>query len=151
MLATGVVCAAATSAWPEEIVQADPWRIVHVSRTFGPSDVARDALREPMIVGEIRDIPYQVVFYGCTLGRDCTAILFRAVLDHEARDADAPEAEAISTWNQAKLWGRAHLDDNGRAVLEHPVNLSAGLPEATLRDTFDVWGKALEEFADFVD
>lgn len=139
----------AAPAWAgDEMVPPDPWEIIHVAREFGAADVGRDAMRDPQIEAEIDGVPYLITFYGCWLGRECKTILFHADL---GRDKWAPERGEISRWNAKALFGRAWMREDGRAALDHPLAMADGLPESSLRATFEAWHTALAEYRDFLD
>ena len=135
----------------DELVQADPWRIIHIAKEFGAAHVGRDSQRTPMIEGEISNLSYRIVFHDCYLGRDCRVLLFQSALYKEDWLRDPPGAGDIARWNREKLFGRAYRDDENRMFLEHPVTLEGGVPVANLKDAFVRWQTALEEFSDFVD
>ena len=132
----------------ETLVPPDPWEIIHAAREFGPAEVGRDDLRDPMITGELDGTPYSIAFYGCWLGRQCKTILFQADL---GREDWSPEVQMIDDWNARALFGRAWMRDDGHAVLDHPVAMADGLPKAALAATFEAWRAALDEYKDFID
>jgi hypothetical protein len=133
------------------LIYADPWEIIHIARDHGSADVTRDTFRDPVIAGKFEDLPYSIDFYDCYLGRECSVILFKTGLVKEAWEDDPPDREDIEEWNRGKLFGRAYLDDENRAVLEHPVVLDAGMPRENLDAAFRRWRDAVEDFADFLD
>jgi hypothetical protein len=134
-----------------ELVSADPWEIIHIAREFGPAEVGRDAVKDPQIEATVDGLDYRVGFYGCSLGRDCDTILFEARLARKEWEDDPPRAKRFAKWNEEKLFGRAWLDDDNRAVLDFPVTLAGGVPKENLRDAFERWRAALEEYADHLD
>ena len=134
-----------------ELIHADPWEIIHIAREFGPAEVGRDAMKDPQIEGTVDGRPYRVGFYGCDLGRDCDRILFEARFARKQWEDDPPRAKLFAEWNGEKLFGRAWLDDENRAVLDYPVTLVGGVPKDNLRDAFARWRVALEEYADHLD
>jgi hypothetical protein len=137
----------AAPARADELVPPDPWQIIHVAREFGPAEVARDGMDDPQIRGTIEGLNYRLTFYGCRLGRDCDTILFDARFSRTEWDEERPPVELFAEWNRAKLFGRAWLDDERRAVLDHPVALADGIPKPVLRATFERWRTALAEYA----
>ncbi|HET7408837.1 MAG TPA: YbjN domain-containing protein [Paracoccaceae bacterium] len=137
----------AAPARATDLVPADPWQIIHVAREFGPAEVARDGMNDPQIRGTIDGLHYRLDFYGCHLGRDCDTILFRARFSRKEWQAEPPDPQVFADWNRAKLFGRAWLDDEDRAVLDHPVALGPGIPEPALRAAFERWRAALAEYA----
>lgn len=134
-----------------QLVYADPWEIIHIAREFGEAEVARDAVKDPLIEARVGGVDYRVNFYGCSLGRDCDRILFEARLARKEWEDDPPPAKLFARWNEEKLFGRAWLDDDNRAVLDWPVTLVGGVPKENLRDAFERWRTALEEYADHLD
>lgn len=134
-----------------KLVFADPWEIIHIAREHGSADVTRDTFRDPRISGQFDDYPYSIDFYDCYLGRECSVILFKAGLVKAEWDDEPPERADIDDWNREKLFGRAYLDEENRAVLEHPVVLDAGMPRENLDAAFRRWREALDDFADFLD
>ena len=134
-----------------ELLHADPWEIIHVAREFGPAEVGRDAMKDPQIEATVDGRDYRVAFYGCSLGRECDSILFEARLAREEWEEAPPRARELAEWNSEKLFGRAWLDDENRAVLDHAVTLVGGVSRENLRDAFARWRLALEEYADHLD
>ena len=152
-----VMFSASVSA-EEALIPADPWELIHTARDFGPAEVGRDDMKDPMIRGALADedgalsgLTYTVAFYGCYLGRDCKTVLFATRLRDGAWEEEPLEAERLAEWNREKLFGRAWLDEAGQAVLEHPVSMAGGLPEATLAATFEAWIAAVRGYADYLD
>lgn len=141
----------------DTLVPPDPWKLIHAVRTLGPADVGRDDFRDPRITGDLEGpdgaplgLVYHVTFYGCEMGRDCTSVLLTLRLA-DPRWQTRPPARALAAWNRTKLVGRAWLDDDGRAVLDHAVVIGRGLPAATLNATLSAWATAMREFAEHVD
>ena len=141
-----------------DVVPADPWEIIHAVRDLGPADVGRDDFRDPIIRADLKDadgaaldLPWEVGFYGCWMGRNCDAILLTLRLTREEWEEEPPEAEIFEEWNRTRLIGRAWIDDQGRAVLDHPVVIGPGLTKATLSQTLSAWANAMLDFAEHVD
>ncbi|MEM9063224.1 MAG: YbjN domain-containing protein [Pseudomonadota bacterium] len=134
-----------------EPVPADPWEVIHTARKMGAAEVRRDTLRDPVIAANSDGLRYQIAFYGCHLGRRCETLLFQARLRDPRWKNDPPRPADMDVWNATKVYGRAFLAASGHAVLEHPVAMHGGIPQATLAATFEAWLDALEEFSDHVD
>ena len=151
-----IACAAAlTGPALADTVPADPWQVIHAARAVGEAEVGRDGLRDPEITGTLGQgtpaagLAYRVGFYGCELEQRCRTILLSARLD--GAEPWAPAPEKIAQWNAGKLFGRAWIDSDGRAVLDHPVAMAGGLPQETLDAVFAAWVLALGEFAEYLD
>jgi len=162
LIAAGAACFSAATGGADAgevaLVPADPWQIIHTARACGPADVGRDAMGDPLITagvagpgGPSQRLDYEIAFYGCRLGRNCTGILFVARLANLTWVDKRPAARLFAGWNRSKLIGRAFLDADRRAVLEHPVVMAPGLPAETLRATFELWFDAVREYADHLE
>lgn len=151
MIPVAAVLAITKSFHPDalagDLVPPDPWQVIHVAREFGPAEVGRDGMGDPQISGTIDGLPYNVTFYGCSLGRDCDTILFDARFSRNEPGDGSADAKFIDGWNGVKLFGRAWVDGEGRLVLDHPVALGPGVPKETLHATFERWKTALSEYA----
>ncbi len=134
-----------------ELVHADPWEIIHIAREFGPAEVGRDAVKDPQIEATVDGRHYRIGFYGCYLGRGCDRILFEARFARKEWEDEPPRAKEFAEWNSDKLFGRAWLDDDNRAVLDLAVTLVGGVPKDNLRDVFARWQTAVDEYADHLD
>ena len=145
--AAAALVALSLPARAAELVPPDPWQVIHVAREFGPAEVASDGMGDPQIRGTTDGLHYRVTFYGCRLGRDCDTVLFDARFARNEWNEKRPPATLFAAWNGAKLFGRAWLDDEDRAVIDHPVALGPGIPRETLVATFERWRTALAEFA----
>lgn len=142
---------ASASVQAADLIVADPWEIIHLAREVGPAEVSRDALRDPVIEASFDAHPYQISFYGCYLGRHCTAVLFQSRLSKPEWEKKPPRARLLGDWNRQKLFGKAYLDDENRAVLEHSVMMEAGIAPDTLRAALKIWLSALREYSDHLD
>lgn len=129
-----------------DLVPPDPWEVIHIARAEGDARVGRDGMRDPEITGKTDGQPYRIAFYGCHLGRGCKSLLFEARFSIPGK-----KARLLADWNTQKLFGRAWLDDDGLAVLDHPVAMTGGMPKETLAATFAAWRLALTEFQEFLD
>ena len=133
----------------------DPWEIIHKVRELGPADVTRDDFRDSLITASLPNddgaLEFEVSFYGCNLGRNCDRILLTLRLQHEEWAEEPPPADVFADWIGQKLIGRAWLDGENRAVLDHPVVIGPGLPAETLAGTIEAWSTAMPEFAEHID
>ena len=151
------VCFFPSASEAGQIVPPDPWEIIHTAREFGEAGVERDNMSDPMISGalnvddDVLKLPYEIGFYGCQLGRDCQTIVFRTQLGSAEWDEEPPHLDLFDAWNRRKLIGRAFWSLDGKAILEHPVAMNAGLPKETLLATFQVWKTAVMDYKDFLD
>ncbi len=140
----------------EETVPADPWEIIHIAREYGTADFGRDDMKDPKITavfqesGSMPPIFYEIGFYGCERERECTAILFMLRIESEDWASSESAEHIVATWNREKLFGRAWIDDERRAVLDHPLAMRGGLPSDALRATFDSWRAAVIEYMEHV-
>ena len=152
LLATAVVGILSISATlASELVGADPWRIIHLARQYGEAEVGRDSFGAPMIAGKLDGHAYEIVFHDCDLGRDCNVMLFRGIVDREEWREKAPRHRLFRDWNRSKLFGRAYMDRQNRAVVESTATLAGGVPEENVRNLFERWRVTLREFLEHVE
>jgi hypothetical protein len=143
------VPAAGTSgaAGAEETLDAtDPERILALAHGYGEAALTTDNLGDPLIEGRIGEKDYDLFFYGCDEGRDCTSLTFSATW--EAGDLTD---EKMADWNREKRFGKAYLDQDGNATVEMSVNLHGGVTHANFDNTIDWWRLVLAEFAGYFD
>lgn len=120
----------------------DPAAVLNAVRAFGGAELAADNQGDPMIRAEIGPYRYAVFFYGCTEGKDCSSILFRASFS-----AEGLSAADMSEWNRTKRFGNGYLDEDGDPVLEMDVNLYGGVSPTNMHDNVDWWRVVIEDFA----
>ena len=122
----------------------DPETVLEIVRSHGEAVLKKDGMGDPLIEGRVVDKDYRLVFYDCSEGRDCKSIMFSAVWDvpdlAETRMAD---------WNREQRFGKAYLDEDGRATVEMNVNLNGGVTRANLDDTIGWWELILTKFPDY--
>ncbi len=137
----------APAAVAEETIDATgPARILAVVQGYGEAALTTDNLGDPLIEGRIDEKDYRLFFYDCSEGRDCKTLTFEA-----GWEGDDLTDEMMADWNREKRFGKAYLDEDGRATVEMNVNLHGGVTRANLDDTIDWWRLVLSEFADYFD
>ena len=126
---------AAPAAGTELITAADVERIAEMAAGFGAAEVETAPTGEPLILAEIEETRYAILFYGCTEGADCSDIQL------VARWTAPPELglEDVNRWNAQTRFANAWLDPEGDPVLEFAVNLKGGVSAENLQDSFDWW------------
>lgn len=116
--------------------------ILNLARGYGSANLDVDRLGDPQITGRIDGTQYQISFYGCTDGRNCSTIEFRAAWVNPGHVT----IESLNTWNREKRFSRAYLDNVGDPVLEWDVNLLGGVSLRNMDDTLDWWKVMLTAF-----
>jgi hypothetical protein len=122
---------------------SNPQVILDIASSFGTANIETDDLGDPMIRGRIDGIIYAVFFYGCTNHVACNQIQFYASWSDVTITTDA-----LNSWNRDTRYGKAFLDNERLPVLNMDVNLTAGVTEANMRDTFEWWKVVLADFSD---
>lgn len=129
------------------ITAADPSRIASQMQTLGyPAELTTDGTGDPMInsslTGRGRTVNFQVFFYGCTNGADCTAIQFSAGWTTSGTDIGI-----VSDWNRTMRFGRAYLDDVNDPIIAMDIALEGGMSAALFASNLAIWKDILPEFA----
>lgn len=118
--------------------------IANIARGYGSATIQTDGAGDPNIVGRIDGTQYVINFYGCTGGKDCTTIQFRA----SWRNSGNVTLADMNAWNQEKRFGKAYLDEGNAPNVEWDVNLLGGVSVQNLDDTFDWWKIVMQSFLD---
>lgn len=133
---------------------ADPWQLIHVARMLGSADVTRDALGDQMILAQMTldtgDLPFEITFYDCHLGRDCSAALLTVRFPAHSGESK-PLQRQTAMWNREKLIGRAWLEAENRLVLDHSIVFGDGLPKQSVEATMIAWRRAIREAVNYFD
>jgi hypothetical protein len=130
----------------ETIDATNPAAVLEVVRDHGDATLTKDGMGDPLIEGRIEDKDYRLFFYECSEGRDCKSLMFCANWELEG-----PTDAMMADWNHEQRFGKAYLDDDGRATVEMNVNLHGGVTRANLDDTIDWWRLVLAEFPKYHD
>lgn len=105
---------------------------------------------EPMILvrqGKVRFIVRGVDCAGKSAPSTdvrCTRVQFRASFDLQAY----PSATWMNDFNKSWVFGKAYVTSDGKAHVEYPMNLTAGITEGNLVNNFVMWTTVLETFID---
>lgn len=138
VLALGIGAAQASPL----IDASDPQQILEVAKGFGSAELGTDDVGDPNIIGRINGTKYGIYFYGCSNGRDCTALQFSA--GWSGVETNLTE---INAWNRDNRLAKAFLDNDGDPRLEMDINAEHGITRANLDNSFEWWQICLREFS----
>lgn len=124
----------------------EPNKILEIAKGFGSAELSNDKHGDPLIQGRMEEYKYQIIFYDCENGKNCTTIAFDAAWEISSE----VDLEKVNDWNQNKRFGRAFLDVDGDPALDWDVNLKHGVEKANLEDTFKIWKDLMQEYVDFI-
>jgi len=125
---------------------SDPARIFHLARGHGSAEIGTDSRGDPKIDGRMHGARYQIYFYGCKNGEQCSSVQFRAGFTQQAKQT----VERMNEWNVSKRFGKAAIDKEGDATIELNVNLRGGVCNANFDETVGWWSTVLREFLQFI-
>ena len=147
LIAAGAAAAQSTPSSCTNIVDgSDPARIFHLARGHGSAEIGTDSRGDPKIDGRMHGARYQIYFYGCKNGEQCTSVQFRAGFTQQAKQT----IERMNEWNVAKRFGKAAIDKDGDATIEMNINLRGGVCNANFDETIGWWSTVLREFLQFI-
>lgn len=124
----------------------DPSRIFQLARGHGSAEIGTDNRGDPKIDGRMHGARYQIYFYGCKNGEQCTSVQFRAGFTQNIKQT----IERMNEWNVSKRFGKAAIDKDGDATIEMNVNLKGGVCNANFDETVGWWSTVLREFLEFI-
>ena len=90
---------------------------------------------------------FAIVFFGCEKtgavpNRYCSDVEFMPIF----RLDDRPPLVKLNQWNTEQAFGKAYMTDDGRVVLEMPVNLAGGVSTGFLNSSLEWWSSILVAF-----
>jgi len=150
-LKLGVAACAALLALPasaETLDATNPRKLVEVIQDLGyRARLETDGVGDPMIISSAAGAEFRIYFYGCSRGKDCTTLLFKAGFDLIM----GTTLETVDAWNEGALLGRAYLDDEDDPWIELGVNMKGGVSRSNFEVTFGRWESILSDFQRHID
>lgn len=134
--------AAAVPGGAETVRASDPDGVVAALRDAGfAAELRRTRAGDPLIrAATPGELPFQMRFYGCLGGRDCTSL--QLVAGFAARGVSA---ETVNGWNAALRYGRVHVTGGGQPVLAMDVAPEpGGLTPAQFAARLATWDALVE-------
>lgn len=122
-----------------------PEKIVSAMQELGfRSKLEVDSDGDPVIRSGVGGSDFSIQFYGCTEDNNdqCSILLF--VVSYKLDEETT--LEAINTWNEMSLFGRAYLDKGGDPVLDWAVNMNGGVSRENFEDAIDIWEERVASF-----
>ena len=100
---------------------------------------------DPMIYSEANGFKFQILFYECDKGKDCSSLQFVSYFG--AEDDNTPEY--ANAWNAKTRFIRASVEKK-ELQLAYDITTTGGLNKANFTDVLEWWSAMLGEFALFV-
>jgi len=114
--------------------------IVSAAREFGSATLTSQTDGNPMIAGQIDDIPYSLRFRNCFDNANCEDMNFRVGF------LVKPTLEQMNAWNRDKRFSKAYIDAEGDAIIEMDTVLKGGVSKENMREVFSYWRLTLSQF-----
>ncbi|MBY8975079.1 YbjN domain-containing protein [Rhodobacteraceae bacterium NNCM2] len=130
---------------PAGLIDArDAQAVMDIVARRGTGYWRRDGFRDPVIEMTTEDVAWQVEFYGCTSGTDCTDLRFVSKLPPPAESKGLNRR--ISAWNAEHRFGKVTTGEEDEIVLEMNTALEGGVTRQNFDLTLDWWLLALRQF-----
>lgn len=141
------VSTAANAACPAGTVcAADPQTVVAALTGAGfKAKLDKDSTGDPTIESAASGYNFDVMFYGCKAGKDCTSLQFRS--GWKADDAHTPAY--ANKWNAVKRFAQMSVKDDKTMALSYDVTTAGGMNQANFADVIDWWQVMLGEASKF--
>uniref|UniRef100_UPI0037CC2593 YbjN domain-containing protein n=1 Tax=Sphingorhabdus sp. TaxID=1902408 RepID=UPI0037CC2593 len=107
--------------------------------------VDKDDAGDPMIYSEASGFKFQILFYECDKGKECSSLQFVSYFG--AEDDNTPEY--ANAWNAKTRFIRASVEKK-ELQLAYDITTTGGLNKANFTDVLEWWSAMLGEFALFV-
>lgn len=138
---------AADAACPANTVcAADPQTVVAALSAAGyKAKLSKDSTGDPMVESAAAGYNFDVMFYGCKDGKDCTSLQFRSGWTAEAKFTPA----YANAWNGKKRFAQMSVKDDKTMALSYDVTTAGGLTRDNFADVVDWWQVMLGESSKF--
>lgn len=140
------ISSAAAQSCTNIVDGSDPARIFNLARGHGSAEIGTDNRGDPKIDGRMHGVKYQIYFYGCKNGEQCSSVQFRAGFTQDNKQT----LERMNEWNVSKRFGKAAIDKDGDATIELNINLRGGVCNANFDETVGWWSTVLREFLQWI-
>lgn len=139
--------ASADSICPDGLVCASkPETVVKAMQEAGfRAKLGTDKTGDPMVSSEASSYVFDIYFYGCEYGKNCTSLQFLASFG--AEDDNTPEY--ANEWNSNYRFVQASVEKM-ELQLAYDVTTEGGLTKANFEDVTNRWSSSLGEFSVFV-
>lgn len=138
-----ITSASAQTSCSNIVDGSDPSKIFQLARGHGSAEIGTDNRGDPKVEGRMHSVKYQIYFYGCKNGEQCTSIQFRAGF---TQSDNKQTVQRMNEWNLTKRFGKAYIDSKGDAIIEMNVNLRGGVCNGNFDETVGWWSSVLREF-----
>ncbi|RHW17233.1 YbjN domain-containing protein [Sphingomonas gilva] len=138
---------AANAACPANTVcAADPQTVVAALAAAGfKAKLDKDSTGDPTIASAASGYDFDIYFYGCKAGKDCTSLQFRA--GWKAADVHTPDY--ANKWNAVKRFAQMSVKEDKTMSLSYDVTTEGGINPANFADVVDWWQVMLGEASKF--
>lgn len=107
------------------------------------AQIDKDSTGDPTILSSVAGANFNVLFYGCTSGVDCTSLQLYACFK-----LDQPVSlDLLNTWNTDMRYGKAHLNADKNACLQQDINMAGGIAPETMNNILNNWSQILGKFS----
>ncbi|NBO20480.1 MAG: YbjN domain-containing protein [Rhodobacteraceae bacterium] len=143
LLFIGCSVAASASNAADLLTATAPEPIAALMQGAGlQAEIDKDPSGDPLIKSAVQGANFNVLFYGCTAGKDCTSVQFFSCFK-----LDKPATlDVINKWNVEMRYGKAILDESQNACLQQDINMAAGIAPDTMNNILDNWSQVLGKF-----
>lgn len=128
-----------------QYVNGQPDLVLELAQDYGTARLTTDDYGDPMVVAEMGEFKYRVLFYECGFA-GCEHIQFTAGWITQGRMS----LSSINKWNQTRRFGTASIDPEDDAQIDLTANLEGGVSQKNLRSTFEYWISVMREFQRFM-
>ncbi|MGV6840114.1 MAG: YbjN domain-containing protein [Planktomarina sp.] len=149
LTAVAFSAAFATSALAQQIKASDPDGMMEFFKSEGIAATKTiDDYGDPRIDIKYYKTSFEVIFYGCDNGANCTSITFFSGYQTEGSWSQFRS----NVWNLERRYTRSYVTEEGSSRLEYDVYLGRdGMSARDFSDLFSTWTNELGEFEDGID
>lgn len=120
----GMVCASS----PETVVKA-------VQEAGFRAVLKKDNSGDPMITSAASGYDFNIFFYGCEDGKNCSSLQFSTSFADDGKNT----TELANLWNRQRRFSQMAIGEDGSLDLTYDVTTFGGLNERNFADVVDWW------------
>ncbi len=138
------LCASLLPASAQNVnVFANPDQIAKMLQGEGlAAKLDTDSDGDPLIASSSQGLKWNIYFYGCTNGRNCSAVQFSCVLSAKGKIP----VEQLNEYNLKWRFTKSYLMRNGSVALVRDVDLKGGVTSNNFKSIIAVWDDQLGDF-----
>lgn len=132
------------TALAEDLVLATPDALSALLQNAAMSVTQeKDDSGNPILLSATDGVNYDLFFFDCQDGKDCTSVQFSACFDMP----DGVKMDVINKWNYDWRFGKVSVDGKNDPCLQMDIEMNGGISAKAFTTAIDTWTGTVAQFA----